>query len=89
VPGWTSTVLPIYFLGGIQLFSLGIIGEYLAKTYMESKRRPRYVIDQAIGYTLPIPRTFQPRSEGTPHQLTPRLHAEDAAYSRAQYDVVV
>lgn len=46
VPGWASTVLPIYFLGGIQLLCIGIIGEYLAKIYMETKRRPRYIIER-------------------------------------------
>ena len=48
VPGWASTVIPIYFLGGIQLFSIGIIGEYVAKIYLESKRRPRYFIDKTV-----------------------------------------
>lgn len=46
VPGWASTVLPIYFLGGVQLVAIGIIGEYLAKIYLETKRRPRYFIDE-------------------------------------------
>jgi glycosyltransferase involved in cell wall biosynthesis len=45
LPGWASTVVPIYFLGGVQLLCLGIIGEYLAKIYAEVKRRPRYVIE--------------------------------------------
>jgi glycosyltransferase involved in cell wall biosynthesis len=49
VPGWASTVVPIYFLGGIQLLCIGIIGEYLAKIYLETKRRPRYIIDKIIG----------------------------------------
>ena len=49
VPGWASTVLPIYFLGGIQLLCIGIIGEYLAKIYMETKGRPRYVIERTVG----------------------------------------
>lgn len=44
IPGWTSSVLPMYLLGGVQLLSLGMIGEYVAKTYMETKRRPRYLI---------------------------------------------
>ncbi|MEI6544383.1 MAG: glycosyltransferase, partial [Methylococcales bacterium] len=48
VPGWASTVLPIYFLGGIQLLCLGVIGEYLAKIYSETKRRPRYSIKKII-----------------------------------------
>ena len=49
VPGWTSTVLPIYFLGGVQLLCIGVIGEYLAKIYLEVKARPRFVIERVIG----------------------------------------
>jgi glycosyltransferase involved in cell wall biosynthesis len=52
VPGWASTVVPIYFLGGVQLLCIGIIGEYLAKTYQEVKRRPRFIIEQALGPVL-------------------------------------
>jgi glycosyltransferase involved in cell wall biosynthesis len=46
VPGWASSVIPIYFLGGLQLLSIGILGEYVAKLYAESKRRPRYFIQE-------------------------------------------
>lgn len=49
VPGWASTLVPMFFLGGIQLLSLGVIGEYVAKTYVESKRRPRYIVEQQVG----------------------------------------
>jgi len=45
VPGWASVVLPIYLLGGIQLLSIGVIGEYVGRVYLESKRRPRYIIE--------------------------------------------
>lgn len=48
VPGWLSTVLPMYFLGGIQLFCFGIIGEYIGKIYSEVKQRPRYFIDKRV-----------------------------------------
>lgn len=48
VPGWASTVLPIYLLGGIQLLSLGVIGEYLGKVYQEVKARPRFLIEKTI-----------------------------------------
>lgn len=44
VAGWASIVCIIIFLGGIQLFSMGIMGQYIAKTYMESKHRPHYII---------------------------------------------
>lgn len=44
VAGWTSIVCIVCFLGGIQLLSLGVIGEYIGKIYLESKHRPRYII---------------------------------------------
>lgn len=47
-PGWASTVLPTYFLGGVQLFSIGVIGEYVGKIYLETKRRPRFFIEEKI-----------------------------------------
>lgn len=49
VPGWASTVVPIYLLGGVQLLCVGIIGEYLAKIYLETKQRPRYFIEKTAG----------------------------------------
>ena len=48
VPGWASTVLPIYVIGGIQLLSIGLIGEYLGKIFKEVKARPRYIIEQEL-----------------------------------------
>lgn len=48
IPGWASSVLPMYLLGGIQLLSTGVLGEYVAKIYMESKRRPRYIIEEIV-----------------------------------------
>ena len=45
VSGWTTTILSIWFLGGIQVFCIGIIGEYIGKTYFETKRRPKYIIE--------------------------------------------
>lgn len=48
VPGWASTVLPILFFGGLQMISLGIIGEYLGKIYHEVKERPRFIIEKEL-----------------------------------------
>jgi len=48
VPGWASTVLPIYFLGGVQLLSIGIVGEYVGKIYKETKQRPKYFIEEEV-----------------------------------------
>lgn len=44
VDGWASTICIIGFIGGIQLFCMGIMGQYIAKTYSESKKRPHYII---------------------------------------------
>ncbi len=48
IPGWASTVLPIYFIGGIQVLSVGIVGEYIGKIYMETKERPRFIIEEVV-----------------------------------------
>lgn len=49
VLGWASIVVSIFLLGGVQLVALGIIGEYLGKVYLETKRRPQFIIDTVIG----------------------------------------
>ncbi len=47
-PGWASIMIPLCFIGGVQLLSIGIIGEYLAKIYLEVKGRPRYIKDTEL-----------------------------------------
>ena len=49
VAGWATTVISIWALGGLQLLAIGIIGEYIAKTYIETKQRPKYIIETIIG----------------------------------------
>lgn len=48
VPGWTSIMVSIWVLGGLQIFAIGIIGEYIGKTYLETKKRPKYIIESVI-----------------------------------------
>lgn len=48
VPGWASIVIPVFLISGVQLLSLGIIGEYLAKVFVETKHRPLYFVDQVV-----------------------------------------
>ncbi len=48
VPGWTATIIAVFFLGGIQLVCTGILGEYVGRLYMQSKGRPLYIISERI-----------------------------------------
>ena len=48
VTGWTSVFVAVLFLGGVQLFTIGIIGEYISRIYEETKSRPLYVVDERI-----------------------------------------
>lgn len=59
VPGWASIVLPMYFLGGVQLLALGAIGEYLGKLYVEAKSRPRFFVEQVLGEAIDQPSRSQ------------------------------
>jgi glycosyltransferase involved in cell wall biosynthesis len=47
VAGWASQICVIIFIGGIQLFCIGIMGQYIAKTYMETKKRPHYIVSES------------------------------------------
>lgn len=51
VAGWASLVTIIFFFSGIQLLSLGVIGEYIGKIYLETKARPRFIIEKRTGNT--------------------------------------
>lgn len=46
--GWASTVIPLYFLGGVQLLCIGVIGEYVGKIYKEVKQRPRFIVEEHL-----------------------------------------
>ena len=48
VSGWASTLCSIWALGGLQLLAIGIIGEYIGKIYLETKRRPRFIVERYL-----------------------------------------
>ena len=48
--GWPSLMISIWFLGGVQLFSIGLVGEYIGKIYLETKKRPRYNIEEILSH---------------------------------------
>lgn len=55
ISGWASTVIPMYFLGGVQLLSIGTVGEYMGKVYLETKHRPRFIISETVGTVAQAP----------------------------------
>lgn len=50
VSGWTITIISIFFVGGVQLLMLGVIGEYIARIYNESLKRPTYIVEKEINF---------------------------------------
>jgi dolichol-phosphate mannosyltransferase len=46
ITGWTSVIVSVLFIGGIQLIMIGILGEYLGKLFIENKRRPNYIVSE-------------------------------------------
>lgn len=48
ITGWTSTIVSIWAIGGLQLFAIGMIGEYIGKVYLETKARPKFIVDQYL-----------------------------------------
>lgn len=56
IPGWASILLPLLFIGSVQLLCLGVIGEYLAKLYAETKQRPKYHISEIVGGDVKLDR---------------------------------
>ena len=46
VAGWASLICVIIFVGGIQMFSIGIMGQYISRMYMETKTRPHYIVSE-------------------------------------------
>lgn len=57
IPGWTSLIVALLFLGGVQLLAIGILGEYIGRIYEEVKRRPLYLVRDAVNVDAPSIRT--------------------------------
>ena len=49
-PGWATIVTTITFFGGLQLFALGVVGEYIGRVFDEVKHRPHYIIDEDLSF---------------------------------------
>lgn len=51
ITGWTSLFVSIWFLGGVQLASIGMVGQYVGKNFIETKKRPRYYIESYLNHS--------------------------------------
>jgi dolichol-phosphate mannosyltransferase len=85
VPGWTSTILVVSFLGGIQLVVLGVIGEYIGSIHDEVKGRPLYVVGELEGFdavpSLPPRAVVVPRNPRAPATTRASTASKPAANS--------
>ena len=55
IPGWSSTVIPLFFIGGLNILFLGLVGEYIGKIYLEVKRRPIFLIKESYNVDPRLP----------------------------------
>jgi dolichol-phosphate mannosyltransferase len=78
ITGWTALFIAVLFVGGAQLLSLGIIGEYVGRIYGEAKRRPLYVVQEARGFDLALPRAGM--------RIRARVHSLADAVPRRRWD---
>ncbi|HKH93049.1 MAG TPA: glycosyltransferase family 2 protein [Gemmatimonadaceae bacterium] len=81
VPGWATVFVASLFLGGIQLLALGIIGEYVGRAYVESKRRPLYFLEERLGFgdATDLPDTHERGQASEARAIEPVLDHEKAA----------
>ena len=84
IPGWASIALPQVFLGGVQILCLGVMGEYLGKIYVETKGRPRYIVEKVVLGRMPAMRA----STATPAPAAPHARTAPAAGEAGRTDAV-
>ncbi len=66
VPGYASLMVVVLLFGGLNLLSLGVIGEYLGRTYTEVKGRPLFIVDRAEGFEKAAPAARRPMIDAPP-----------------------
>lgn len=72
-PGWASILVAVVFFGGVQLISLGILGEYVGRIYDEVKRRPLYIVREKIGFE-----ENAPSERRVPEEQSPSLDEQES-----------
>ena len=68
--GWASLFVAVLFMGGVQLLSLGVMGEYLGRIYTEVKRRPLYAVQERLGFEVPSVKPLQSRTTEEPEKVS-------------------
>jgi dolichol-phosphate mannosyltransferase len=88
VTGWTALFIAVLFIGGAQLLSLGVIGEYIGRIYGETKRRPLYLIQEVHGFEHAFERATRGVGHGAPmnDSLVPRRRRHDDTLRRPYRD---
>jgi dolichol-phosphate mannosyltransferase len=89
VTGWTALFIAVLFIGGAQLLSLGVIGEYIGRIYGESKRRPLYLVEEAHGFAQASERATRAIGRDAPmaaDTLMPRRRRHDDGRRRPYHD---
>jgi len=88
VTGWTALFIAVLFIGGAQLLSLGVIGEYIGRIYGETKRRPLYLVEEAHGFEQAFERPTRGlvRDAPMPPAMTARRRRHDDPLRRAYRD---
>jgi hypothetical protein len=66
VPGWTSIIFAVTFLGGVQLLTIGVMGEYVSRIHDEVRGRPLYLVQETLGFEG----TSSPADDGRPAERT-------------------
>jgi glycosyltransferase involved in cell wall biosynthesis len=69
VGGWASLIVSVWFIGGVQLLALGLIGEYVGRIYREVKHRPKYIIETELGGLAPAPAAGGPDGGSETHVM--------------------
>jgi polyisoprenyl-phosphate glycosyltransferase len=84
VTGWTALFIAVLFIGGAQLLSLGVIGEYIGRIYGETKRRPLYLVQEAHGFEHAFERATRGlgRDAPRPDAIVPRRRRHDDSVRR-------